>query len=49
MPITFRQLGARIDGYVPVVPHPVVGEPPLIVADVAGVPRDVLPLPPDTA
>mmetsp|Transcript_29345 Transcript_29345/g.87781 ORF Transcript_29345/g.87781 Transcript_29345/m.87781 type:complete len:877 (+) Transcript_29345:146-2776(+) len=46
MPITFRALGESVSCYVPVVPHPIQGEPDLIAADVAGVPDHLLPLPP---
>ncbi|KAH8056787.1 hypothetical protein JL721_9906 [Aureococcus anophagefferens] len=46
MPISYRAL-PHILAYVPVVPHPLLGEPPLLAADVAGAPRERLPLPPN--
>ena len=35
-----------ISAYVPTVRHPVPGEPPLIAANITGLPDDFLPLPP---
>jgi len=48
MPVGFRDLGDEmaISAYVPTVPHPVPGEPPLIAANITGLPDDFLPLPP---
>ena len=43
VPISFRDL-PNIEVYVPVVPHPLAGEMPLIAADVTGVPRNLLPI-----
>ena len=43
VPISFRDL-PNVEVYVPVVPHPLAGEMPLIAADVTGVPRNLLPI-----
>ena len=42
MPVGFRDLGDEmaISAYVPTVPHPVPGEPPLIAANITGLPDD---------